>query len=135
MKKIVLETKVKIVDDNIEKIIDESQFTQEITKTIESHSLIIRANSSYEFYPSGAGVNGAKGIRIISDIPINLTHTHQIHTYDFGFYARDITLFGGEPYESENTYRDGTTIGYQGTITLRNRDEEKEAHVRIIYYF
>lgn len=135
-KKIVLETKVKIVDDNIEKIIDESQFVQEVTNTVETHSLIIAAGSSFEFSPSGAGVKGAKGIRITSDIPVKLSHSHTMNNYNTGFYGRDITLFGGtDPNVDEHTEIDQTTLGYLGSITINNRDTQKDANVRIIYYF
>lgn len=143
MKKIVVETTVKEINDDVENIIDRTQSVANIEYDICIQNIVINKSSdsgSFSFnltsYPK---IRGAKGIRIISDCRLNLQHTHMAESYDLGFFVKDITLFlgedTGEHREGETqVYNDGDTIGYYGNITLTNKDD-KVANVKIIWYY
>lgn len=137
MKKIVLETKVKIVDGDIENTVSQTQSVEEFTKAVELKELSIAANGNYTFSPSGNGVRGAKGIKIISDTAILLTSSQMMNNYSTGIYVKDITLFGGQDSNESNptSYRDKDTLGYNGNIVLTNDRSEQEANVKIIWYY
>lgn len=136
MTKLVLKTELKQVnqDEGTENIIDTQEMVVEATAAISVKEFEIAANSTFTFIISAYKARGAKGIRIISDIPLKLSHTYMMNNYDIGFYVKDITLFGGIDSINPPSYRDGDTIGYQGEISLRNR-EENPAKVKLIWYY
>lgn len=130
MKKLVVETIVKEVNDNVENIIDKTQFVQQVTETINKTETYVAPESTLTVTPFQGG-KGAKSIRIISDLPLKMSYTSQATTYDFGCYMNEITLLGDETSEE---FTQGFVAKY-GSITLENRNTEDTAHVKIIYTY
>lgn len=139
MKKVILETKVKLVDDEVVRVLDETKLVEEVSKAYEVKQFHIAANNSITIdITGGEGVRGAKGIKITSDVRLKLSHTHMASNYNVGFYVKEITLFGGQDTGfddgSTSVYTDGDTIGYLGNIVLTN-SEEQPANVKVIWYY
>lgn len=130
MKKLVIETVVKEVNDDIENIIDKSQFVQEITETINKTQTYINPSSTFTFEPFRGG-KGVKNIKIISDIPVKMSYTSQADTYNFGCNMKEYTFLGG----GDNENRNSDFIAKYGSISLQNIDTEKTAHIKIIYTY
>lgn len=139
MKKVILETKVKLVDDEVVRVLDETKLVEEVSKAYEVKKFIIAAHSGLTFETmNGEGVRGAKGIKITSDVPLKLSHTHMANNYNVGFYVKEITLFGvqdtGFGDGSTSVYTEGDTIGYSGHIALTNI-QKQPANVKVIWYY
>lgn len=130
MKKFVVETIVKEINDEVENILDTNQFVQEIEETINITETEIAASSSLSFQPMTGG-KGAKSVKIISDIPIKMTYTSMADTFNFGCYMREITLLGDAKTGDSSSY----FVANSGSITLQNADTEKSAKVKIIYTY
>ena len=130
MKKFVVETIVKEINDEVENIVSTDQFVQEITEAINVTETEIAPNGSLTFEPLTNG-KGAKSVRIVSDIPLKMSYTSQASTYNFGCYMKEITLLGDT---TDNSYSAGF-VAKQGNITLQNADTDDIAHVKIIYTY
>lgn len=130
MKKFVVETTVKELNDEVENILSTDQFVQEITEAINVTETEIAPNGSLTFETLTNG-KGAKSVRIVSDIPLKMSYTSQANTYNFGCYMKEITLLGDN---TDNGYTAGF-IAKQGNITLQNADADDTAHLRIIYTY
>lgn len=130
MKKLVVETIVKEVNDDIENVIDRQQFVSEVEETINKTETYVPAGGNLQFQPFQGG-KGARSIRIISDIPIKLLYTSMNNSYDFGCYMKEITLLGDE---ADEDFTAGFISKY-GSITLENSDTENVAKIKIIYAY
>lgn len=126
MKKIVVETIVKELNDEVENIIDTNQFIQEIENTIITEERTIVKDSSYTI---DATVSGYKGLRIISDVEIQLKTTYAHQDHRLYCEVREISLFGS--YDDVSSGR----IGEMGEIIITNPSAEKDAHIKLVYYY
>ena len=128
-KRLVIDTKIKIIEDSVEDIIEKRQYVGEIKETSTVIETIIAPSLTYEFEnPSGKGI---KTLKIISDVPITMSYTSQMNTYNFGAYFKEISLITNG--EDENSTVDW--IAKQGTITLTNTSAEDTAHIKIIFTY
>ena len=130
MKKFVVETIVKEVDNDIENVIDRQQFVSEVEETINVTETYIVASGSLTFSPFQGGT-GARSVRIISDLPLKMSFTSMDNSYDFGCYMKEITLLGDE----EDTNLTPGFVAKYGSITLANRNTENRAKIKIIYVY
>lgn len=137
MKKIVFESKTRIVnDDNTEDFVLCNKFSQDIAQGVSLVEDEIKPNSTYTVPSLNNSGKGYKGIRIISDIPLKFSFTSQASTSELAVYLTDITLLGGkDPKIDEYATDTQACIAYNGQITLNNRDTEKTAKIKLVFFF
>ena len=81
MEKIVIDSKIKLITDEVEDVIDKGQYVSEVAETSSIVTTKIGPEQTYNFEnPSGKGI---KVIKIISDQPITMSYTSQANTYNF----------------------------------------------------
>ena len=123
VKKLVLETKIKQIDGNVETLIDTNEYVQEITNKCIIQDVVIPKNSTYTVLNAQSG-EGVRVLIVHSDIPLALSYDIQGSQYDLAVPLNEIKLaFTGEY----------NTIGSYGTITLQNYDMTENANAKIIF--
>ena len=128
MKKLVIDTKTKLVTDDVEDIIDKCQYVGSINETSSVVETTVAPSTSYVVDNGGKGV---KTLRIISDVPFTMSYTSQANTYNFGAHFKDIQLV----CNGEDTSSTVDFIAKQGEITITNVSTEDTAHIKIIYTY
>lgn len=129
MKKIVIDSKIKLITDEIEDVVDKEQYVSEVLETSSIVTTKINTESTYNFgTPSGKGI---KVLKIISDQPITMSYTSQANTYDFGATFKEIQLVTN----GENTDTTTDWIAAYGSITLTNTSTTDVANVKIIFTY
>ena len=129
MKKIVIDTKVKEINDNVENLLSKEQYVGEIIDTCSIIETVIAPEGTYQF--SNSSGKGMKTLKIISDVPITMSYTSQANTYNFGAYFKEISLItnGANPDTSVDW------IASYGSVTLTNTSAEDTAHIKIIFTY
>lgn len=126
MKKIVIDSKIKLINDDIEDVIDKEQYVDEVAETSSIVETTITPSNSYVF---GNGSKGMKTLKIVSDIPFTLSYTSQANTYDFGARFKEIQLIcNGEDGDMSSDW-----IARYGSVTITNVSTEDTAHIKIIF--
>ena len=129
MKKIVIDSKIKLITDDIEDVIDKEQYVSEVAETSSIVTTKISPEQTYNFEnPSGKGI---KVLKIISDQPITMSYTSQQNTYNFGAKFKEIQLITNG--ENENTPADW--IAFYGSVTITNTSTTDVANVKIIFTY
>ena len=127
MEKVVIDSKIKFVKDDIEDIVDKGQTVQEVTTSTSIVEITLSASNSYEFSsPAGTGM---KVLKIVSDVPITMSYTSMQNTYDFGARFKEIQLVcNGEEEDMSSDW-----IARYGAVTITNTSAEDTAHIKIIF--
>lgn len=129
MEKIVIDSKIKLITDDIEDVIDKEQYVSEVAETSSIVTTKINPEQIYNFEnPSGKGI---KVLKIISDQPITMSYTSQINTYNFGARFKEIQLIAN----GENADTTTDWIASYGSITLTNTSTTDVANVKIIFTY
>ena len=129
MEKIVIDSKIKLITDDVEDVIDKEQYVSEVAETSSIVTTKINTEQAYEFEnPSGKGI---KVLKIVSDQPITMSYTSQQNTYNFGAKFKEIQLITNG--ENENTSTDW--IAQYGSVTITNTSETDVANVKIIFTY
>lgn len=129
MGKIVIDSKIKLITDEIEDVVDKEQYVSEVAETSSIVTTKINPEQIYNFEnPSGKGI---KVLKIISDQPITMSYTSQINTYNFGARFKEIQLIAN----GENADTTTDWIASYGSITLTNTSTTDVANVKIIFTY
>ena len=129
MERIVIDSKIKLITDDIEDVIDKEQYVSEVAETSSIVTTKISPEQTYNFEnPSGKGI---KVLKIISDQPITMSYTSQQNTYNFGAKFKEIQLITNG--ENENTPADW--IASYGSVTITNTSTTDVANVKIIFTY
>ena len=127
MEKIVIDSKIKLITDDIEDVIDKEQYVSEVAETSSIVTTKISPEQTYNFEnPSGKGI---KVLKIVSDQPITMSYTSQANTYNFGAKFKEIQLITN----GENADTNADWIAKTGSVTITNTSETDVANVKIIF--
>lgn len=129
MERIVIDSKIKFIKDEVEDVIDKEQYVSEVAETSSIVTTKISPEQSYNFENhSGKGI---KVLKIISDQPITMSYTSQQNTYNFGAKFKEIQLIAnGESADTTNDW-----IASYGSVTITNTSETDAANVKIIFTY
>ena len=129
MEKIVIDSKIKLITDDIEDVIDKEQYVSEVAETSSIVTTKISPEQTYNFEnPSGKGI---KVLKIVSDQPITMSYTSQQNTYNFGAKFKEIQLItNGEDADTTADW-----IAKMGSITITNTSTTDVANVKIIFTY
>ena len=99
MEKIVIDSKIKLITDDIEDVIDKEQYVSEVAETSSIVTTKINPEQTYNFEnPSGKGI---KVLKLLYQ-PITMSYTSQANTYNFGAKFKEIQLItNGEDADTE----------------------------------
>ena len=129
MEKIVIDSKIKLITDDVEDVIDKEQYVSEVAETSSIVTTKISPEQTYNFEnPSGKGI---KVLKIVSDQPITMSYTSQQNTYNFGAKFKEIQLITNG--EDADTLADW--IAKMGSITITNTSTTDVANVKIIFTY
>lgn len=129
MEKVVIDSKIKFVKDDIEDVVDKGQYVSEVIADTGVITTTISAGYSYTFAQhSGLGF---KFLKIISDVPITMSYTSQANTYDFGVNFKEIQLVAN----GERGDVSADWIASYGSITITNTSATNVANVKIIFTY
>lgn len=129
MKKLVIDNKIKLVDESVEDILEKKQTVVDIAETSTIIETVISAENAYSFSsPAGKGM---KTLRIISDVPITFSYTSQANTYSLPVKLKEIQFVTNG--ENKDTSIDW--IASYGSVTLTNTSTEDVAHIKIIFTY
>lgn len=129
MKKLIIDTKIKLTDEGFEDLLDKKQTVIDINETSNVIETVIASSGIYNFQnPSGKGM---KALRIVSDVPITMSYTSESDTYNFGAKFKEIQLVANGEENTVNT----DWIAQHGIITLTNTSTEDVAHIKIIFTY
>ena len=129
MEKIVIDSKIKLITDDIEDVIDKEQYVSEVAETSSIVTTKISPEQTYNFEnPSGKGI---KVLKIVSDQPITMSYTSQANTYNFGAKFKEIQLITN----GENADTNADWIAKTGSVTITNTSETDVANVKIIFTY
>ena len=129
MEKIVIDSKIKLITDDIEDVIDKEQYVSEVAETSSIVTTKINPEQTYNFEnPSGKGI---KVLKIVSDQPITMSYTSQANTYNFGAKFKEIQLIAN----GENADTTTDWIASHGSVTITNTSTTDVANVKIIFTY
>jgi hypothetical protein len=129
MEKIVIDSKIKLITDDIEDVIDKEQYVSEVAETSSIVTTKISPEQTYNFEnPSGKGI---KVLKIVSDQPITMSYTSQANTYNFGAKFKEIQLITN----GENADTNADWIAKMGSVTITNTSTTDVANVKIIFTY
>lgn len=129
MEKIVIDSKIKLITDDIEDVIDKEQYVSEVAETSSIVTTKISPEQAYNFEnPSGKGI---KVLKIVSDQPITMSYTSQQNTYNFGAKFKEIQLITN----GENADTTADWIAKAGIVTIINTSTTDVANVKIIFTY
>jgi hypothetical protein len=129
MEKIVIDSKIKLITDDIEDVIDKEQYVSEVAETSSIVTTKISPEQTYNFEnKSGKGI---KVLKIVSDQPITMSYTSQANTYNFGAKFKEIQLITN----GENADTNADWIAKMGSVTITNTSTTDVANVKIIFTY
>ena len=129
MEKIVIDSKIKLITDDIEDVIDKEQYVSEVAETSSIVTTKISPEQTYNFEnKTGKGI---KVLKIISDQPITMSYTSQANTYNFGAKFKEIQLITNG--KDADTLADW--IAKMGSVTITNTSTTDVANVKIIFTY
>jgi hypothetical protein len=129
MEKIVIDSKIKLITDDIEDVIDKEQYVSEVAETSSIVTTKISPEQTYNFEnPSGKGI---KVLKIASDQPITMSYTSQQNTYNFGAKFKEIQLITN----GENADTNADWVAKMGSVTITNTSTTDVANVKIIFTY
>ena len=125
MKKIIIETTIKQLDGEVEQIINQNQFVQEVEDTLATIKAVIEPEGQYIFNNREMGI---KNMIVFSDKPIKISYTSGDNTFVYGEYVNGMMVQGGGASVAN-------LIDQNGNITLENESTTDKANITIIYSY
>ena len=84
MEKIVIDSKIKLITDDIEDVIDKEQYVSEVAETSSIVTTKISPEQTYNFEnPSGKGI---KVLKIVSICLTCITHRYRLVAYNLYYF-------------------------------------------------